>query len=121
MNPIEEVDINLISYCGFFCGACPKLIKNECSGCKGDMPSCAAGYKKCKVRPCCIENAFSSCAKCIKYDSVKECKIYNPVLIRFGQFITRTSRRKGIEVIKEKGAESFLIFMKKNNLVTIKN
>jgi hypothetical protein len=117
---MEDTGLNLISYCGFYCGACPKYIKNECTGCNGDEPTCAAGYNKCKVRPCCIENGFSSCADCEKYNSVKDCKIYNPFLIRFGQFITRTNRRKGIEMIKEKGAESFLQFMKENNWVTIK-
>lgn len=45
----------------------------------------------------------------------------NPLLIRFGQFITQTSRRKGIEMIKEKGEREFLEFMSERNWVTIKN
>ncbi|HEY5591742.1 MAG TPA: DUF3795 domain-containing protein [Paludibacter sp.] len=120
MNTIEQSDLKLISYCGFYCGACPKYIKKECLGCKGDSSECAIGFRACKVRPCCIENGYSSCAECEKFDSVKECQIYNPILVRFGQFITRTSRRKGIEMIKEKGAESFLIFMMENRKVTMK-
>ena len=27
-------DENLISYCGFYCGACPKFLKEQCKGCK---------------------------------------------------------------------------------------
>ena len=52
----------LISYCGFYCGACPKFTKGQCEGCKGDNLKCAAGFKSCQVRPCCIENGFNSCA-----------------------------------------------------------
>ena len=113
-------DINLISYCGLYCGACPKYTNKQCLGCKGDEPECAVGYKACKVRPCCISNNFSSCADCKKYKTLKSCKIYNPLLVRFGQFITRTNRRKGIELIQEKGEEGFLAYMSERNWITIK-
>jgi hypothetical protein len=115
-----QIDTNLISYCGFYCGSCPKFSKGQCLGCKGDSPKCAVGYKVCNVRPCCVENNFKSCADCNKYDSVKVCKLYNPFMIKFGQFITQTNRRKGIEMIKEKGEIEFVKFMKDKNWVTIK-
>ena len=121
MKTIEQIDINLVSYCGFYCGACPTFIKGKCEGCKGDSPKCAVGYKACKVRPCCIDNEYNSCAECKKYNSVKDCKIYNPFLIRLGQFLTRTNRRKGIEIIKEKGEVEFVKFMADKDWVTIKN
>ncbi|QGY46040.1 hypothetical protein GM418_20925 [Maribellus comscasis] len=120
MKTNNQPDIALISYCGFYCGACPKYIKKECSGCKGDASDCAVGYKTCKVRPCCIKSGFDSCASCDKYKTIKNCKIYNPLLVRFGQFITQTSRRKGIEMIKEKGESEFIRFMMDKNWVTIK-
>ena len=120
MKTIESIDINLVSYCGFYCRACPKFIKEECEGCKGVNTKCAVGYKACEVRPCCIENEFSSCADCNKYESTKECKIYNPFMIRFGQFITRTNRGLGIEIIKEKGETEFVKYMIDKNWVTIK-
>lgn len=111
---------HLISYCGFYCGACPKFLKNQCMGCKGDNSLCAMGYKACKVRPCNIKNGYQSCAECNKYTSVKDCKDYNPLMIRFGQFVTRTNRRKGIEMIKEKGLDGFLLYMKEKGWVTVK-
>ncbi len=121
MNQSEtSIDSKLISYCGFYCGACPKYTKKQCKGCKGDNPKCAVGYKACKVRPCCIENKFNSCADCDKFDSVKDCKLYNPFMIRFGQFITQTNRRLGIEMIKEKGENEFVKYMIDKNWVTIK-
>jgi hypothetical protein len=117
----KELDNSMISYCGFNCAACPKYTKGQCEGCKGESPKCAVGYKSCQVRPCCIENGFHTCADCDKYASVKECKKYNPFMIRFGQFITRTNRRKGIEMIKEKGEQEFLKFMSERKWVTFKN
>ncbi len=118
---VKELDNSKISYCGFYCGACPKFIKGQCFSCKGDAPKCAVGYKACKVRPCCIEKGIESCADCEEYDSVKACKKYNPLMIRFGQFITQTNRRKGIEMIKEKGEQEFLKFMSERKWVTYKN
>jgi hypothetical protein len=122
MKPTKQIIANedLISYCGFYCGACPKFQKDECTGCKGDNPKCAAGYKACKVRPCCLENGYSTCADCKKYETVKDCKDYNPLMIRFGQFVTRTNRRKGIEMIKEKGETGFMNFMIDKKWVTVK-
>lgn len=117
---MEQVNIHLVSYCGFYCGACPTFLKGKCEGCKGNNTKCAVGYKACKVRPCCIENNYSSCAECNKYESVKNCKIYNPVLINLFQFLLKSSRRKGIEMIKDKGEEEFAGFMKGKNWVTIK-
>lgn len=116
----SSTQTDLLSYCGFYCGACPKYAKGDCQGCKGESPKCAIGFKACKVRPCCIENKLSTCAECDKHGSVKDCKIYNPFLIRFGQFITRSSRRKGIEMIKEKGESEFVKYMIDKNWVTIK-
>ncbi|MCU4175604.1 DUF3795 domain-containing protein [Carboxylicivirga sp. N1Y90] len=116
----SSTPIGLISYCGFYCGACPKYVKGDCQACKGESPKCAVGYKACKVRPCCIEKGISSCADCDEYSSVKDCKIYNPFMIRFGQFITRTNRRKGIEMIREKGEAEFANYMLDKNWVTFK-
>ncbi len=93
----SQPDTTLISYCGFYCSACPKYAKGKCTGCKGYSPKCAVGYKACKVRPCCLENGYSTCADCKKYNSVKDCAIYNPIMIHFGQWITRTSRQKALK------------------------
>ena len=71
---MEQTNIDLVSYCGFYCGACPKYTKGQCEGCKGDNSKCAVGYKACQVRPCCIENGYNSCADCSKFESVKETK-----------------------------------------------
>ena len=113
-------DENLISYCGFYCGACPTYTSGKCEGCRGASAKCAVGYKKCLVKPCCVENEFFTCADCTKCASTKECKKYNPASIRFGEWVSNTSRRKGIEMIQEKGQTEFLDYMTEKEWVTIK-
>jgi hypothetical protein len=101
--------IFLISYCGFYCGACPIYLKGKCKGCK-ELKS-TTHYKSCKVKPCCIKNGYSTCAECNKYQSIDDCKDFNPLFVRFSQFLTQTNRKKGIEMIKKDGANIFLEFI----------
>ena len=100
---------NLVAYCGLYCGACPIYSKGKCTGCKA--PNSTIHYKPCKVKPCCVKNDYSTCAECNKHQSMDECKDYNPLFIRFSQFITQTSRKKGIEMIKSDGEKAFADFM----------
>ena len=109
------VDENLIAYCGLYCGTCPRYLNEKCGGCKTTEKS-----KWCKVKPCNFENGLRSCAECKIYNSVDECKNFNPVIIRIGEFITRTSRKSGIQMIKENGYSSFANYMVKNKFVSIK-
>jgi hypothetical protein len=117
---IIPIDENLISYCGLYCGACPTYIKGKCEGCRGNSPLCAVGYQKCKVKPCCIEHNYFSCANCKEFSSVKLCKKYNPLSIKFGEYISCTSRAKSIEMIKEKGVIAFVEYMVSKEWVTMK-
>jgi hypothetical protein len=98
----SPIDTKLNSYCGFYCGTCSKFTKGQCEGCKGDNSKCATGYKSCQIRPCCIENGYNSCVDCDKMESVKDCKLYNPFIIRFGQFIKQINRILEIKMIKKK-------------------
>lgn len=54
----------LISYCGLYCAACPTYTSGKCEGCRGDSPRCSVGYASCKVKPCCVEHGYFSCADC---------------------------------------------------------
>ncbi|MDR0794559.1 MAG: DUF3795 domain-containing protein, partial [Tannerella sp.] len=82
-NESEQTTGNeqLIAYCGLYCKACPAFTSGKCEGCRGNSTKCAVLYKQCKVRPCCIENGYFTCADCTIYASVKECKKYNPLLL----------------------------------------
>ena len=115
-----EASESLISHCGFYCGACPTYLSGKCEGCRGNSPKCAVGMKKCQVKQCCVENGFFTCADCSKFATTKECKKYNPLSIRFGEWISSTSRRKSIEMIRENGRAEFLAFMVDKKWVTVK-
>ena len=111
---------NFIAHCGFYCGACPTYLSGKCEGCRGDSPKCAVGMKKCKVKQCCVENGFFSCADCTKFTTTQDCEKYNPLSIKFGEWISNTSRKKAIEMIKAKGQAEFLAYMVDKNWVTVK-
>jgi hypothetical protein len=115
-----DKDEKLIAYCGLYCGACPTYIKGKCEGCRGDSSKCAVLYKQCKVRPCCADNGFFTCADCTIYASTKECKKYNPLLLKIASWVESSDRSKAIEMIKAKGRACFLTFMTDRNWVVFK-
>ena len=117
-NQSEQMTDNeqFISYCGLYCKECTLFTSGKCEGCRGN----STGYKKCEVRPCCVENGFFTCADCTKYTSTKDCKKYNPMFLKVASWIQSTSRSKAIEMIKEKGRAEFLAYMEDRNWVIIK-
>ena len=116
----KEQNEQLVSYCGLYCGACTAYQNGKCKGCKGDSPNCAIGYRACKVRPCCMEKRYSTCAECKEHPCVQKCKDFNPLFMRAGCFLSGTSRSRGIEMIKEKGEKAFIDFMAGKKWVAIK-
>ena len=110
----------LISYCGLYCKACLSFKSGKCEGCRDDSAKSAVLYKKCQVKPCCVENDFFTCADCTNHTSTNDCKKYNPMLIKIASWIERSSRSRAIEMIKEKGRAEFVKFMEEKNWVTIK-
>lgn len=125
---ISEYEINkeLVSYCGLYCGACKKYVNKECNGCKSESK---VTPKWCKVKPCNEEKEITSCAECTEFSDVKKCKKLYPLSYKFGEVIAQMSRKDGIEMIKNKGYEEFAEFMagvnkglclKKRNLKKIK-
>jgi len=121
-NKSEQMADNeqLIGYCGIYCKKCPSFMSGKCDGCRGNSAKCAVLYKKCKVRPCCIENGFYTCADCTIFASTKECKKYNPLFLKILSRIEGSNRSKGIEMIKSKGQAEFVAFMEDKNWVIVK-
>lgn len=113
-------DEQMIAYCGLYCGACPSFTSGKCDGCRTDSKKSAVVYKSCQVRPCCIENGFSTCADCTKYASTKDCKKYNPLLLKIASRIEGTSRSKGIEMIRANGRSNFASYMEERGWVSVK-
>jgi len=114
MNQISP-DKNLIANCGLYCGACNKYIQKKCPGCKDNVKA-----SWCKVRSCCIENKYASCADCVTFTNAKDCKKFNNVFSKLFGLIYKSDRNACICMIKEKGYDSFAEFMASNNLQSIK-
>ena len=99
MNEIQ-VDSQLVAYCGIYCGACPRVIKGRCPGCHGNDKA-----TWCKIRTCCMENEFSSCAVCTEHDDPRDCRKFHNLFSRAIGFILRSDRRACIQQIKEVGLD----------------
>jgi|TergutMp193P3_1026864.scaffolds.fasta_scaffold252214_2 hypothetical protein len=121
-NQSEQMTDNeqLIAYCGIYCGACPSYTSGKCEGCRSKSAKSSVKYKKCEVKPCCVENGFFTCADCTIYASTKECKKYNPLLLKIASRIEGSDRSKAIEMIKEKGCAEFTAFMEERSWVCFK-
>ena len=113
-------DENLIAHCGLYCGSCPSLTSGKCDGCRGDSEKSAVVYKSCKVKPCCVDNGFFTCADCTIYASTKACKKYNALFPRIASRIEGSDRSKAIDIIKTQGRAALVTFMADRNWVTIK-
>ena len=68
-------DSKLIAYCGLYCGACKKFLKEKCPGCQKNVKA-----SWCKLRTCCIEHSYSSCADCQLVENLKDCKKFNNII-----------------------------------------
>jgi hypothetical protein len=121
-NQSEQTTDNeqFIGYCGLYCKACPAFKSGKCDGCRVISAKSAVYYKKCEVKSCCAENGFFTCADCTIHASTKDCKKYNPLLLKIQSWIGSVNRSKCIEMIKEKGRAEFLAFMEEKNWVMFK-
>lgn len=115
MKTNSEANKNLVSYCGLYCATCSKYKKGKC-------PGCARNEKAswCKIRQCCIEKNIKSCAECDEFNDVKECKKFDNFVSKMFEFVFKSDRRAGIQMIKESGYDEFAKYMDKNNLVSMK-
>jgi len=110
-----ENDVTLIAFCGLYCAACGSYLKGKCPGCSQNTKA-----TWCKVRSCCLENNYKSCTDCKEFTNVMDCKKYNNFISRTIGFILRSNRSAGIQMIKEKGYNSFAEYMGQNKIQSIK-
>ena len=72
----------------------------------------------CKIRSCCLENKFNTCAEC-SHD-VKKCKLFSNWIGKVFAFLFNSDRAACIRYIKEQGEQSFAEEMTKRKCQTIK-
>jgi len=109
------VDTELIAYCGLYCGACKSHLKGKCPGCHDNTK---AGW--CKVRTCCIEHSYRSCADCTIFEDPRDCGKLNNFFARLMSLVFRSNRFACLALIREKGYEEYAAEMARKGMMTIK-
>ncbi len=97
MKPIIA-DASLVAYCGLYCGACKGYLKDTCPGCHDNNKA-----TWCKVRSCCRQQGYASCAECSNVQDPAECRKFNNVISKAIGFVLRSDRRACILQIKKMG------------------
>jgi hypothetical protein len=99
MKPIVA-DANLVAYCGLYCGACGAYLRGRCPGCHEN-----AKASWCKIRSCCRENQWASCADCQEHQEAMDCKKFNNFIAKIFALIFRSNRAACIHQIREIGIQ----------------
>lgn len=99
MKKIES-NTKLIAACGLYCGGCRKYRMGKCPGCHENEKA-----SWCKIRKCCMENKFHTCAECDM--DVTQCQRHNNLISKIFAIIFRSNRAACIRYIREKGEQAF--------------
>ncbi|OGJ92481.1 MAG: hypothetical protein A2487_00770 [Candidatus Raymondbacteria bacterium RifOxyC12_full_50_8] len=88
----------LVAYCGLYCGACGAYLKERCKGCHENTKA-----TWCKIRLCCIEKNYTTCADCGEFKNPKACKKVNNLMSKIFALIFKSDRAACIAQVKELG------------------
>ncbi|MFH1132535.1 MAG: DUF3795 domain-containing protein [Pseudomonadota bacterium] len=107
---MKEVTANneLVAYCGLYCGACGAYLKGRCQGCHENVKA-----KWCKVRACCLENSYLTCAACDEFEDPNDCRKFNNFFSKMIGFFFNSNRRVCVLKIRELGVDGFAVHMAK--------
>jgi hypothetical protein len=114
---MKEITANpgLIAYCGLYCGACRRYLKGKCPGCYDNVKA-----SWCKIRLCCIEHKYSTCADCVEYPNPQDCGKFNNFIAKIFGLIFRSDRSACIRQIKDLGLKGHADNMAANKRHTIR-
>ena len=108
MDIDQDKGLEMVSYCGIYCGACPGFHNGRCKGCRApvDEPkrkrSCGYGMRK-----CCEEKNVDYCGQCEQYPCSKINKLINSQKKR-KEYDYRHEIPKNFETIKKEGLEAWI-------------
>lgn len=105
MNEIVA-DKNLVAYCGLYCGACGSYLKGRCPGCHENTKA-----KWCKIRTCCVERSFASCADCTEFSDPNACAKFNNLIARLFGVLFNSNRQACVLKIREIGLDGYAALM----------
>jgi len=99
-------DANAIAFCGLYCGACGKYLKDKCPGCQGNDKA-----SWCKVRTCCMEKEIRSCADCDEFEDLSQCAKLDNFMARMFGFFFRSDRMASLALLRQKGYDDYAAHM----------
>lgn len=108
-------DVKLVAHCGLYCGACGAYRRGRCKGCAEN-----AKATWCKVRTCCMEHHYATCADCSSFVNPRECAKYHNLIARVVGFVLRSDRARCIARIREVGTEAFAAEMAEKDAHTLR-
>jgi len=108
-------DPNLVARCGLYCGACGSYLRDRCPGCHENEKA-----KWCKVRSCCMEHEFASCADCAEYPDPRACKDFNNFFAKLFGFFLRSDRAACVDEIRRLGVQGHADEMTRRRRQTIR-
>ena len=108
-------DPALVAYCGLYCGACGAYRRERCPGCHGNEKA-----SWCKVRACCIEHGFASCADCNEFTNPNDCRKFNNFISKVFGFIFRSDRAACNRQIRQLGVDGHAEEMTRQKRQSIK-
>ena len=114
MKPIVA-DASLTACCGLYCGACGAYCRERCPGCHEKTNAAW-----CKVRACCIENGYATCAECRIVAEPRDCKKFHNFISNLFGLIFRSNRQACILQIREVGLQGHADRMAAAQLLSIR-
>jgi hypothetical protein len=97
---------DLVAYCGLYCGACRAYLKGRCPGCHENVKA-----KWCKIRSCCGEHAYATCADCKEFTDPNACSRFHSLFSTVIGFVLNSNRQACVLKIRELGLDGFASFM----------
>ena len=93
-------DPALVAYCGLYCGACHAYLGGRCLGCHKNEKA-----TWCKIRSCCQENQYATCADCREHQDPNQCRQFNNLIAKIFGWIFRSNRKACVQQIRALGVE----------------
>ena len=107
-------DQNLIAYCGLYCGACGSYLRGRCPGCHEN-----AKAKWCKVRTCCLDHQYHSCADCREFSDPNRCGHFHNFFFKLMALVFNSNRRACVFKVRELGLDGYAAFMTGRKIRTL--
>ncbi len=103
-QPVKDTE--LVAFCGLYCGACRAYLSGRCPGC---VENTRAAW--CRIRSCCTDNNYTTCADCEEFKDVNDCKKFNNIISKMFALVFRSNRRACIEQLRTEGIERHAAIM----------